>query len=153
MDSYHYVIPNPLEEKKNQLLRDHAQVLQTFSSEADEKLSRQQHILTKLQHEMSDVDRESRMIIKQLEEEIEVLIAQTQDQIDVESKEQSDVSSQLLLENGILTRRLTSTQKTIEEAQGKVAMMLDQTAKTQSRVSLVSYVDVASLIITSKFTL
>jgi hypothetical protein len=124
-----------MEVKKKQVLAQQIEELETFRNEAREKLSKQNHVLNKLLNEKADVDRESKEALYQLEQETTILIAQAKQKIDSESLEQRQLSYELVQENGILTRRLASTQSTIASQRETVAKMLDQTAKTQAIVS------------------
>lgn len=124
-----------MEDQKEQVLAQQIEELETFRNEAREKLSKQNRVLNKLLNEKADVERESKEALYQLEQETTILIAQAKQKIDSESLEQQRLSSQLVQENGILTRRLASTQSTIASQRETVAKMLDQTAKTQAIVS------------------
>jgi protein tyrosine/serine phosphatase len=120
-----------MEVKKKQVLAQQIEELETFRNEAREKLSKQNHVLDKLLNKKAGVERESKEALYQLEQETTILIAQAKQKIDSESLEQQ----RLVQENGILTRRLASTQSTIASLRETVAKMLDQTAKTQAIVS------------------
>lgn len=139
----HYEAEQAFEEEKQtmndgkkDLIARQTKELENFRYEAEVKLSNQQGILKKLLDEKTSIERETRETIAQMEEDVDIMITKTQERIDADAAQQRSISSQLGLENGILTRRLSSSLKNIEDAKEKVKLMLDQTAKTQSKVRI-----------------
>ena len=122
-------------ESKRHLLDKQACELEAFRLEAKEKLTKQQVIWKQLCDQKNDVERESKESLCQVVEEVEDLVAETKEKINQHAAEQREEYQQLLLDNGILTRRIQSTNQSIECAKEKVATMLDQVATTQSKVN------------------
>ena len=124
-----------MDEKSQQILKEHDRELQDFRVEFEEKLSRQQTVVEKLVSEKNMFELQSNEAITQLEEDMKLLINSTRQKINADAANQLEMSQQLMLENGILTRKLAATQVTIHQAREQVAMMLDQSVKSQKNVS------------------
>lgn len=117
------------------MLAQHCEELEEFRNDAREKLSKQQQVQHQLLHDKADVERESKEALHQMQQETEILVAKAKQKIASELSEQQELSSQLAQDNGILTRRLASTQSTIASQREKVVMMLEQLTKTEANVS------------------
>jgi chemotaxis regulatin CheY-phosphate phosphatase CheZ len=81
------------------------------------------------------LEQENKEVIAQLEEELDILVHKTEKEIQRTSAEERGISEQLMLEAGILKRRLSHTRKTINDAKDRVTVMLDRTAGAQTKVS------------------
>ena len=110
------------------------QDMDSFRTEANLKLSKQQDVLIELMKKKSEVELESKELLLQLGEERKLLLEKTKYMLDEAEEQERKLSSELILETGILTRKLASNHNAIELARSKVAMMLDQTAKTKAKV-------------------
>jgi CRISPR/Cas system CSM-associated protein Csm3 (group 7 of RAMP superfamily) len=120
---------------KQHALNKHQQDMNTFRSEARKKLARQRSVTVKLQNEKAHLEQENKEVIAQLEEELDILVHKTENEIQRTSAEEREISEQLMLEAGILKRRLSHTRKTINDAKDRVTVMLDRTAGAQTKVS------------------
>lgn len=120
---------------KQHALNKHQQDMNAFRSEARKKLARQRSVTVKLQNEKADLEQENKEVIAQLEEELDILVHKTEKEIQRTSAEERGISEQLMLEAGILKRRLSHTRKTINDAKDRVTVMLDRTAGAQTKVS------------------
>ena len=124
-----------MDKKMQQMIEDQDRELQEFRVEVEGKLSRQQTVVKKLLSEKNMFELQSNEAIAQLEEDMRLLVNSTRQKINADAANQLEMSQQLMLENGILTRKLGVTQTTIHQAKEQVAMMLDQSVKSQKNVS------------------
>ena len=124
-----------MSESKRQLLDKQACELEAFRSEAKGKLTKQQDVWNQLCDQKNNLERESKERICQLVEEVENHRENTIEKINQDADEQRETAQQLLLDNGILTRRIQSTQQSIEHAKENVALMLNKVATTKAKVN------------------
>ena len=124
-----------MSESKRQLLDKQACELEAFRSEAKGKLTKQQDVWNQLCDQKNNLERESKERICQLVEEVENHVITTKVKINQDADEQRETAQQLLLDNGILTRRMQSTQQSIEHAKENVALMLNKVATTKAKVN------------------
>eukprot|EP00956_Cyclotella_meneghiniana_P005553 scaffold7143_cov71-Cyclotella_meneghiniana.AAC.3 len=124
-----------MSESKRQLLDKQACELEAFRSEAKGKLTKQQDVWNQLCDQKNNLERESKERICQLVEEVENHVITTKVKINQDADEQRETAQQLLLDNGIVTRRIQSTQQSIEHAKENVALMLNKVATTKAKLN------------------
>ena len=81
---------------------------------------------SQLESKKADVERRNKETIAQLEDDIDDEIAFLVHKFERELKIERDTSERLILENGILTRRLKSTCQTIDDCKERVAILLEK---------------------------